>query len=90
MNAETCRLAPLPQHSVQNGRIIQDVAESPAGSAQSMDSVDLMSGTLDGQPVQVLVYTGSHMSMARADLVDQGKWKEREVELQCVHGDVSS
>ena len=49
-----------------------------------------MSGTPDGQPVQVLVDTASHMSVARADLVDQGKWKEREVVLQCVHGVVSS
>ena len=28
-----------------------------------------MEGTLDGQPVQVLVDTGSRMSVARADLV---------------------
>ena len=49
-----------------------------------------MSGALDGQPVQVLIDTGSHMSVARADLVDQSKWKEKEVELQCVHGDIVS
>ena len=44
----------------------------------------LMVGTLDGQPDQVLVDTGSRMSMARADLVDQSKWKQKEVKLQCV------
>ena len=49
-----------------------------------------MAGTLDGQPVQVLVNTGSRMSVARAVLVDQSKWKEKEVELQCVHGDTAS
>ena len=38
---------------------------------------NLMSGALDGQPVQVLIDKGSHMSMARADLVDQNKWKEK-------------
>jgi hypothetical protein len=30
------------------------------------------------------------MSVARADLVDRSKWKEKEVELQCVHGDTAS
>ena len=30
------------------------------------------------------------MSAATADLVDQSKWKEEEVKLQCVHGDVVS
>ena len=50
----------------------------------------LMLGALDGQPVQVLIDTGSRMSVARADLVDQSKWKEKEVELQCVHGDIVS
>ena len=50
----------------------------------------LMEGTLDGQPVQVLVDTGSRMSVARAVLVDQSKWKEEEAELQCVHGDTAS
>ena len=48
-----------------------------------------MSGALEGRPVQVLIDTGSRMSVARADLVDQSKWKE-DVELQCVHGDVAS
>ena len=62
----------------------------PAIACSDEATGNLISGTLDGQPVQVLVDTGSHMSVARADLVDQGKWKEREVELRCVHGDVSS
>ena len=44
---------------------------------------NLMSGNLDGQSVQVLVDTGSHMSVARADLVDQGKWKERSRITMC-------
>ena len=30
---------PLLQHLAQNGRIVQDVAESPVGSAKSVDSV---------------------------------------------------
>ena len=60
------------------------IANSPHGTRS------LAAGTLDGQPVQVLVDTGSHMSVARADLVDQSKWKKKEVELQCVHGDTAS
>ena len=45
-----------------------EIANSPHGTRSSME------GTLDGQPVQVLVDTGSRMSVARADLVDQSKW----------------
>ena len=51
---------------------------------------NLLPGALDGQPVQVLIDTGSRMSAVRADLVDQSKWKEEEVKLQCVHGDIVS
>ena len=51
---------------------------------------NLMPGALDGLPVQVLIDTGSRMSVARADLIDQSKLKETEVELQCVHGDIVS
>ena len=61
-----------------------EITNSPHGTRS------LMAGTLDGQPVQVLVDTGSRMSVARAVLVDQSKWKEKEVELQCVHGDTAS
>ena len=45
----------------------------PAIASSDQAAGNLMSGTLDGQPVQVLVDTGSHISVAKADLVDQGK-----------------
>ena len=51
---------------------------------------NLIPGVLDGLPVQVFIDTGSGMSVARADLVDQNKLKEKEVELQCLHGDIVS
>ena len=61
-----------------------EISNSPHGTR------NLIFGTLDDQPVQVLVDTGSRVSVARADLVDQSKWKEKEVELQFVHGDTVS
>ena len=40
------------------------------------------SGVLDGKPVTVLVDTGSHMSVVRADLVDKTQLKET-AKLEC-------
>ena len=61
----------------------------PEITSSDQAASNLLSGALDGQLVQVLIDTGSRMSVARADLVDQSKWK-KEVELQCVHGDIVS
>ena len=47
----------------------------PAIACSDQAAGNLISGTLDGQPFPVLVDTGSHISVARADLVDQSKWK---------------
>ena len=61
------------------------VKEEDDGLATEMTHVK--SGVLDGKPVTVLVDTGSHMSVVRADLVDKTQLKEEIAKLECVHGD---
>ena len=42
----------------------------------------------DGEPIRVLFYTGSKMSIVRADRVNQARWNvEHRMPIQCVHGD---
>ena len=59
----------------------------PKVTESDLAAENLRCGTLDGQAV---IDTGSHMSVVRADLIDQSKWKEKEVKLQCVHGNFVS
>ena len=43
---------------------------------------------LDGKPIGILLDTGSKMSIVRADLVSQARWKmDDRMPIQCVHGD---
>ena len=44
----------------------------------------LRKGQLDGKDVQVLLDTGSEMSIARASLVDPVKWSQETVRVQCI------
>ena len=47
----------------------------------------LRKGQLDGKDVQILLDTGSEVSIARASLVDPDKWSQETVRVQCIHGD---
>ena len=43
---------------------------------------------LDSKPIGILLDTGSKMSIVRADLVSQARWKmDDRMPIQCVHGD---
>ena len=84
-NGDTLQLSALTNNHLVRKQmssqpcLARSVQKSPAPIMPPWST--LMSGALDGQPVQVLIDTGSRMSVARADLVGQSKWKEKKVEL---------
>jgi len=51
------------------------------------EKLALREGYLEGKPVQILVDSGSEITVVKASLVDPNRWNREElVRVQCVHG----
>ena len=76
-------LAQTGRHKVVKGMIVNQYCMTTRYLGHPLA---LRKGQLDGKDVQILLDTGSEVSIARASRVDPDKWSQETVRVQCIHG----
>ena len=82
--------AGCPQRQLQSGvKAISKPAYLSTNTEPGCEDRFVKDARLDGEPIKILLDTGSKMSIVKADLVNQARWniEEDRMPIQCVHGD---
>ena len=75
-----------PQRQLQSG--VKNHQQTSTNTEPGCEDRFVKDARLDGEPIKILLDTGSKMSIVKADLVNQARSNiEDRMPIQCVHGD---